>query len=64
MPSLDIDVEIECSCGADLSNQSTGSTFRNGLYIEVEPCEDCLNKAHNEGYDEGYAAAQEKYEDQ
>ena len=52
MPYLEF--EVWCSCGNGLCNQTTD--VKGG--ISVEPCEKCLDKAHGEGYDEGYS----KYE--
>ena len=52
MPEINIDVEVWCSCGEGLCNQS--STAKRGTGVEVEPCEKCLEVARKEGYDEGY----------
>jgi flagellar biosynthesis/type III secretory pathway protein FliH len=65
----EIEVEVWCSCGEGLCNQTRSMwaynrADSNGL--TVEPCEKCLEKARDEGYDkgyeEGYEAAKEKYE--
>ena len=48
----DINVEIWCSCGAGLCNQS--STNKRGDGIIVDPCEVCLDNARGEAKDEGY----------
>ena len=60
MPEITIDVEVWCSCGEGLCNQadSNGATG-----IVVEPCEKCQKKAKEEGYDEGFEAAREQYEE-
>ena len=47
MPTIEFDVW--CSCGERLCNQC--KDVRGG--IEVEPCEKCLERSHDEGYDEG-----------
>jgi len=49
MPSIEF--EVWCSCGAGLCNQT--KDVRGG--IQVEPCENCLEKARDEGYDKGYS---------
>ena len=54
MPSFEIDFEVYCSCGNGLCNQSEGSNKR-GPQVTVEPCEKCLAKEYDHGYDIGYA---------
>lgn len=55
MPEISVEVEVYCSCGNGLCNQSTGGTERHGgSYITVQPCEKCLEREKQEGYDEGY----------
>ncbi len=63
MPTIQasIEVEIWCSCGEGLCNKSDITT-RNSHYcgekhsITVEPCQKCLDKARDDGYDEGAAS--------
>lgn len=45
-----IEFEIWCSCGEGLCNQAT--EIRGG--ISVEPCEKCIERARDEGYNDGY----------
>lgn len=52
MPVMQIEVEVWCSCGEGLCNQS--SIHRTGRGIEVEPCDKCLEKERKDGFDEGY----------
>jgi len=57
MPEFNVGVEFDvyCSCGAALCNQSTTTDwFRGGRgrALTVEPCTQCLDKAHRAGYDE------------
>ena len=63
MPEIEIEIEIYCSCGAGLCRQSSaGKTKGRGQpYFTVEPCEDCLKKERELGYDEGYKQAEEDY---
>lgn len=45
---IDVGVELKCSkCGADLSG-SGHKTKYGGPVIDVEPCEDCLEKERGE----------------
>lgn len=52
MPTIEIEVEVWCSCGEGLCSQSR--THRTGRGVEVEPCEKCLEQARKEGFDDGY----------
>lgn len=60
MPVIEIDVEVWCSCGEGLCNQS--SVHRTGRGVVVEPCEKCLEKAVDDGYDKGYSKGCEETE--
>jgi len=62
MPEISIEIEVWCSCGEGLCNQSTGDSGRRGPNITVEPCERCLVRARNEGYDKGYDEAKAEFE--
>ena len=49
MPVFKITFEIFCKeCGAELT-----SSIKGGDEVQVEPCEVCLSRIYNEGYDEG-----------
>ena len=56
MPEISVDVEVYCSCGEGLCRQTTsGQTRGRGQpFFEVQPCENCLEKARDEGKDKGY----------
>lgn len=59
MPELTINVPIYCArCGAGLCNNTTerdrGYLNRDDPGFDVKPCEACLEKAKDEGDDEGY----------
>jgi len=56
MPILEIEVEVYCSCGAHLCNQSSSRTSHNrgAQQIVVEPCSRCASASYDTGYDEGY----------
>lgn len=53
-PAFDIEFEVYCTCGEGLCrNTKTGSTKYRGIpFIEVDPCEKCLEKAKTEGRQE------------
>jgi len=58
MPEISVDIEIFCSCGNGLCNQTTGGRNRHGRPgFTVEPCEKCLAKHYDEGYEKGYDKA-------
>lgn len=51
MPILETEFEVFCyKCGTGLCM----STTVKGSSIHVEPCEHCINEAHQDGYDDGY----------
>lgn len=50
----EIDLEIWCSCGSGLCRQTNVDYGTRSVSIIVEPCEDCLEKARNEGYEDGH----------
>lgn len=53
MPEFLVEFEVYCSCGNGLCGQSVGSN-KNGPRVTVEPCEKCLQKEHDAGYEEGH----------
>mgnify|MGYP001610083998 CR=1 FL=1 len=69
MPEINVNVEVYCTCGEGLCNQteSRRTHRRAELCFVVAPCEKCLGRAnaeghsegYNEGYDEGVADSQE-----
>ena len=54
MPTFEIEFEVYCSCGEGLCNQSVGELRRENLRVTVEPCEKCLKKEKDDGWEEGY----------
>jgi len=53
----EVEVEVIClRCGRDL--QTTVEYRRGGPVILVEPCDNCIEDAKNEGYDKGYDEGQ------
>ncbi len=64
MPSVSVEVEVYCSCGNGLCNQTTtGETPGRGQpFFTVEACETCLAKERDEGFQAGQAAAEEEAE--
>ena len=56
MPEISVDIIVVCSCGNNLSSQVTvSSNYKENLIFIVEPCEKCLEKARDEGYEESLA---------
>lgn len=59
MPEFEVTVDFEvfcATCGAGLCGNSTvGNTPRRGMrYVQVLPCETCIDNALDEGRDRGY----------
>ena len=54
MPTFEVEFEVYCSCGEDLCNQSITSLTRQGLIVKVDPCEKCLRKAQDDGWETGH----------
>ena len=53
-----VEFEVYCgTCGRGLCNQSSTSEGRRGWKVEVEACPNCVERAHEEGYSEGYDEA-------
>jgi hypothetical protein len=50
---IERNVEVHCNCGAKLDVVDTDDR-RGTILITVDPCEKCLDKAKNTGYNEGY----------
>ena len=62
MPEMSVEFEVWCGCGNGLCGQVTVSVKRSIPQIVVEPCEQCLDKARNEGENDGYAQAERRAE--
>lgn len=67
MPDIEVCIEIYCSCGNGICNNTSVSSKNSGRpAFTVEPCEKCLSNADDEGYkrghSEGYAEAREQYD--
>jgi len=55
MPEFTVEFEVYCGkCGAGLCNNSRGELKRGGPRVTVDPCEDCLTSAKDEGDTAGY----------
>lgn len=59
MPEIEVNIEVYCTCGEGLCNQTEATRTRNRreqAFI-VTPCEKCIararDKADQEGYDRG-----------
>ena len=65
MPNFDIEIDFEvycATCGAGLCGQSEGTQNNRGLIVNVEACENCIDIAKEESYQEGYEEAEQEYE--
>lgn len=57
MSEITVRIEIFCArCGAGLCNQTSErpAISRQTPAFDVEPCEECLRRAREEGYDDGH----------
>lgn len=55
MPEISVEIEIWCSCGDGLCNQTTTKKNRHGDEgFIVEPCTKCIERAKTDGYEKGY----------
>ena len=54
--SVEVEFEVFCACGNGLCNQSDMrySYGRSFPQVVVEPCQSCLDRAREEGYDQGH----------
>lgn len=55
MPDVSVNIEVWCSCGKGLCDQSGPR----GQGVEVKPCPDCMQDNYDEGYSDGQTAAME-----
>jgi hypothetical protein len=57
MPEIEIDIEFFCGrCGAHMCQNATAgkTTGRRQPFFTIEPCEMCLERERQTGYDNGY----------
>jgi len=61
MPTLDAAVKFEiwCECGEGLCTQ----TSVEGVEITVDPCSQCMDRAFEEGKEEGYSSRDAEVEE-
>lgn len=49
------EITVRCgTCGRELSADWRDETYRSGPFLQVDPCEVCIDAAHDRGLDEGY----------
>lgn len=60
MPEITVEIEIQCSCGNGLCNQSTGSLDSRGPRFTVDPCQRCLESMRGKAYADGESAAEDR----
>ncbi len=52
-PEIEVTVtQITCNCGTDLGINGITADKYGDIYIEIEACEDCKTRNHDEGYQE------------
>lgn len=61
MPTMEVDFDVYCAlCGAGLCGNTTVTQGKYRAKLEIDPCEVCLTKANQEGFQDGkYEANQE-----
>ena len=64
MVEHEVEFEVYCSCGRGLCQESTANDgdWRASRRVTVEPCPDCIERAREKGYDDGYEEARAEYE--
>lgn len=61
---VDCEFEVYCGeCGAGLCNNSSEGRNGHSNYIDVSPCENCLQIAYDEGREEGLEEGREEGEE-
>ncbi len=53
MPTMEVEFEVFCSCGAGLCQQSVVENGRRGQRVTVEPCARCLERSKESGFGDG-----------
>jgi hypothetical protein len=54
MPDIEVNIELYCAgCGAGLCANGTATTRRHHPCFDIEPCQKCLEKADDSGYERG-----------
>ncbi len=54
MPDVSINIDVYCGkCGAGLCQQTGVSYYRGNQSFNVDPCQNCLDEAKEEGYQDG-----------
>ena len=46
--------EVYCKCGNGLCNHTKIEDSKLGPVITIDPCDKCITRASEEGYDKGY----------
>lgn len=63
MPELEVNFDVYCaSCGAGLCGNTTVSQGRYRAKLEIEPCDECITKANQDGFQDGKAEGQQEDE--
>ena len=65
MPEIEVNIELYCAqCGAGICGLGVATITRGVPSFRIDPCEKCIGKADEKGYDrgwdEGYSRAKEE----
>lgn len=62
-PIIEVEIEVFCNCGEHLCDQSSfGGRNKKGYQLTVTPCQKCLDKAREDGKQEGIEEEVGKHE--
>ena len=53
MPTMEVNFEVFCECGNGLCNQTSVDDRTRRISLTVEPCRICIDKAKEEGFEDG-----------
>jgi len=56
--TIEAEIEVKCDCGQVLAADWKDASYRQGPYLEVEPCKRCRDESHEEGFAEGEASVE------
>jgi hypothetical protein len=55
MPEIAVEIELYCArCGEGICANGTATRKRNQECFVIEPCETCLSRASDKGFEEGH----------
>jgi hypothetical protein len=54
MPEMTVEFYVYCDCGEHMCGKTTVKDGGRVPSVVVDPCPRCMERARNDGYDEGY----------